>query len=263
MNRLLKLEFRRLSQAKSFYICLAISLVLILISAITSKILYSAVQKMTAEDAESLAQLGAAALQKPTGLSLMKEIGSSSLTLILAIFLSIFVTEEYAGDVIKNVYAKGYSRDVVFFSKYICSLVATLVIVAVDAVFSLVLGKLLFGTIGKAGLHYASSFIALVFVLIGYHTLYFAIAITLRKTGSSIAISILGPLVISLLLTLGNAVIKSNKIDLSDYWISERLSVLEGANVATKEVWLSFLVAAVVILAAGAIGFFLNRKRES
>jgi len=263
MNKLLKLEFRRLFMSKVLYICIAISLAMLLISAFTSKLLYEAMSQIAEEDMEGMAELGIAALDLPTSLSLLKGVGSSSLTLILAVFIAIFVTEEYTGDIIKNIYAKGYSRDLVFFSKYLSSLAGSLLIVLADAIFSIIIGKALFGEFGTMGKNYISSFIAILFLIVSYDTLYFAISIAIRKTGGSIAISIFGPIVINLLLNLGNAISKSETLDLTEYWIAGRLTTLSYADVTTKAVWMSFLVGGIFLLAFGAVGFFLNRKRES
>lgn len=260
MLKLEKLEFRRLFTAKSFLICLAISLVLILISSLTTKFLLNALSSLDPEDAE---MIGTAALQMPSSLSLLKEIGSSSLTLILAIFVTIFVTEDYTSDTIKNVYAKGYSRDTVYFAKYLSSLTGTLLFLLADAIFAIVVGKLLFGEFGTAGENYAASFLACIFVLIAYHTVYFTIAISLRKTGGSIALCILGPILVGLLLSLANTLIKSDTLDLAEYWLPGRLSILSAANVASKEVGIGFAIAIITIVAFGTAGFFLNRKRES
>ena len=265
MNKLLQLEFRRLFRAKSFYICTLISLAMILISAATSKLLYNAI---TVEmDEETMEAFGAAAIQLPTSFSMMKTVLSSSLTMILAIFVAIFVTEEYSGDIVKNVYSKGYSRDVVYFSKYISSLAAALLIFLTSAIFSFASGKIFFGEIGETGENYVASMFAILFIAIAYHAIYFALSNSLRKTGSSIAISIIGPWVISLLLSLLRALIRKanaeSTFDPADYWLSNRTTAMEAANVAGKELLISFLVAGVLIAAGIAIGYFVNRKRES
>ena len=97
MMNLLRLEFRRLFRAKSFYICLAISLVMIIISAATTKML------LNMASSEEFGEAFGSMLQTPTSFSLLKSTASSSLTMVLAIFLSIFVTEDYTADTIKNI----------------------------------------------------------------------------------------------------------------------------------------------------------------
>lgn len=260
MLKLEKLELRRLFLAKSFLICLAVSLGLILMTSLTTKFLMRALSSL---DEEGAAALGTMSMQAPSSLSLLKGIGSSSLTLILAIYITIFVTEDYTGDTIKNVYAKGYSRDTVFFAKYLSSLTGTLIFILADAIFAIVIGKLLFGDFGTAGEHYVSSFLAGIVLLIAYHTVYFAVAISLRKTGGAIALCIVGPTVISLALSLGNTILKSDQFDLSDYWLPGRMDILSAENVTSKDVGIGFAIAIVTIAIFGVLAFFINRKRES
>ena len=258
MTNLLRLEFRRLFRAKSFYVCLVISLVMIVISAATTKMILNMAE--SSADYQGLA--GLAALQTPTSFSLLKGTATSSLTTILAIFLSIFVTEDYTSDTIKNVYSKGHSRDRVFFAKCISAFAASIIMILVCALFSFALGKIFFGEVGTPGKNYASSLLAELVILLAYVSLFFTIAIAFKKTGTSIAVSIIGPLLVGLLLTLGNTMIKSDDVNLSDYWLDGRLTILSQSDVPFKEVWIGFVVGAVVLLAAGAIGFVVNRSSE-
>ena len=259
MKDLLHLEFRRLFRAKSFYICTAIALVMIVISAATTKMLLDVAEKATEDIAEAF---GGAMLQAPTAFSMLKTAASSSLTTILAVFLSLFVTEDYSSDTIKNVYAKGHSRDEVYFAKYISALAASLMMILVTAAFSFVMGKALFGEFGTMGENYVGSLLAELVILIAYVTVYFAIAISIKKTGASIAISIIAPLLVTLLLSLGNAAIDSETIDLSEYWLDGRLSLLLPSNVETTDMIYGFVLGAVYLVAASGVGFLINRKSQ-
>ncbi len=256
MMNLLRLEFRRLFRAKSFYICLAISLVMIVISAATTKML------LNMASSEEFGEAFGAMLQTPTSFSLLKSTASSSLTMVLAIFLSIFVCEDYTSDTIKNIYAKGHSRDQIFASKLVSAVAAGLIIILVSALFSFAAGKVLFGKVGSMGKNYVGSVLAELVILLAYATLYFAIAIALKKTGASIAVSILGPLLVGLLLSLANAAIKSDKISLTDYWLDGRLTILTQPDVPGKDVLIGFVVGVVVLLIAAAAGFLVNRSSE-
>lgn len=256
MMNLLRLEFRRLFRAKSFYICLAISLVMIIISAATTKML------LNMASSEEFGEAFGSMLQTPTSFSLLKSTASSSLTMVLAIFLSIFVTEDYTADTIKNIYAKGHSRDSVFGAKIISAMTAGLIMILVSALFSFAAGKVMFGEVGTMGENYIGSVLAELVILLAYAALYFAIAIAFKKTGASIAVSILGPLLVGLLLSLGNAALKSDKISLTDYWLDGRLTILTQANVEGKEVLIGFIIGVVVLLVAGAVGFVVNRSSE-
>ena len=256
MSNLLRLEFRRLFRAKSFYICLAVSLVMIVITALTTKML------LNLEEQKEVAEAMGEALQTPTSISMLKTAISSSLTTILAIFLSLFVAEDFTGDTIKNIYAKGNSRDSIYWSKYISSVVASIIMLFFCAIFSFATGKILFGEYGSMGKNYIVSLFAELVILLAYVTLYFVVAICIRKTGASLAISIIGPLLIGLFLTLGSAALKSDSIDLSSYWLAGRLSILEDADVSTKNTVLGFIIGGINLLVIGAAGFCINRSSE-
>ncbi|MBR5987045.1 MAG: hypothetical protein IK037_00605, partial [Clostridia bacterium] len=70
MTDLLRLEFRRLFRAKSFYICLVIALAMIVISAAATKMLLN--MAATSEEYAGVAE--AAALQLPTSFSMLKSV---------------------------------------------------------------------------------------------------------------------------------------------------------------------------------------------
>ena len=259
MKNLLQLEFRRLFRAKAFYICILISLAMILISAATTKLLLK-----TMENADDIASaMGAAALQAPTGLTMMKQIGSSSVTLLLAIFVCLFVTEDFVGDTIKNVYSRGYTRTGVYLSKYLVTFVGCIIFVAATALFSLFIGSVFFDGVGAHGKNYVGSFLTILLCLAAYFSLFFAISVSLRKTGGAIAISILGPIIVGLIFSLISAIIDKKGLDLSDYWLPNRVAILQAADVAGKEIWIGCVIAAVVIAASSAVGYILHKKREA
>jgi len=257
MKNLLQFEFRRLLKAKYFYICIAVSVALLLISAATTKILMQAVTI----NEEEMPDIATAAFMAPTALSLMKQIGSSSVTMILAIFTTLFVTEDYTSDTIKNVYSRGYTSSSVFFAKYIVTFVAGAIFLALTSLASFLIG-LSFDGVGKAGTNYAGAYLTILFCLIAYITIYFAIAISIRKTGGSIALSIIGPLALSLILYLFNAILKLDNVDLSDYWLDGRMTILQTQDVEGREIGIGCLIAFLLTAAGGVAGYFINLKRE-
>ena len=258
MKNVLHLEFRRLFRSKAFYICILISLALILISAATSKLLLNAVN--TEELPEGV---NVSALMVPTGLSMMKGIGSSSVTMLLAVFVSLFVAEDYTSDTIKNIYSRGYSKTEVFVSKYIVTFVGCTIFIVATALFSLLIGSTFFEGMGSAGTNYVGSFLTILLCLVAYFTIYFAVAASLQRTGASIGISIFGPMIVGLLFSLFSAMLKIDDVDLGDYWLTDRVTILQQTNVAGKEIWIGCVIAVIVIAAGITIGYFLHKKKES
>lgn len=251
MNNLFKLEFRRLFRAKSFYICLGISLAMILVTGLTTKLILSA------QSQDMLAAMGYDT-NPPTALSTMKGIASSSLLMVLAAFVTLFVTEDYVGNTIKNIYSKGYSRDLVFFSKYVTTIVASTIIILANALFALLTGGVLFGEIGTTGHFFAGSVVAILFLLIVYVTIFFMVAICLRKVGGSLAICLVGPVVLSLILLLIDSI--SSKFSISAYWLDGILANLAEYDVPGKTLAIAFGVGFNMLAGSLLIGFFSNRK---
>ena len=254
MKKLMQLEFRRLLRAKSFYICLAISLAMVLITGVTTKVILA-----TIESEEALSAFGYD-VNPPSALSTMKGIGASSLLMVLAAFITLFVTEDYAGNTIKNIYAKGYSNDLVFFSKYLSTLVSCVFIVLVTALFAFFSGLALFGEVGHTGHFFAGSIVAILFVLIAYVTVYFMVAICIRKVGGALAISLVGPVVLALILMLLDSI--SSKVTVSDYWLDGILTNLSEQDVSGKTLILAFTMGFNMLAGCLLIGFFVNRKKD-
>jgi len=259
MKSLLHLEYRRLFRAKSFYICLAVSFALIFISLLTTKLLYKAMQAISTEEGG----LFVTGIEKPSILPLLKNFGGSSFTIITAIFIALFVSEDYTGDTVKNIYAKGNTKDLVFCSKYISSLSSCLIFMAANILFILIVGILLGFETGTVGTNYTGSMFTAALILVAYHAIYFAITISIRKTGGSIAISILGPTIISLLLTLLDTLLKIENFSISSYWISNLLSAMSFEEVETSDITAGIIVSVCLIAASIAASFFVNRKREN
>ena len=90
MNNLLKFEFRKLFNQKSFYICTGVMLALSFIAMLFNKAL--------AENSDLNTVM-------PTAKSaLLSAISSSNFTIICGIFIALFVCTDYDQQTIKNVY---------------------------------------------------------------------------------------------------------------------------------------------------------------
>ena len=255
MKALLRFEFRKLVRNKAFYICLGIALFLMIINAITTKVL-SDVMKQAMEE------IGQKYEPSENALTLMKTVFSNNTPLILGVVVSIIVCEDFSNDIIKNIYSKGYSRDKVYFAKMISSLVAFLTIILVGMIISFLTGLALFGKVGTPGKNYAISMVCIIFVALAYFAIYFSIALIFKKYAPAIVLSILGPTIIMLLLAMADAFIKTDKIILSDYWISGLSSDLSFPNVEDKTIIASCYVPGIVIALFLTITYVLNSKKD-
>ena len=111
---LIKYELKRLFKSKGFYILLAVCIGLSIISVLTQNLIY----KASLETDNPITIYSTA--------SIKSSFSGSMVMMIAAIFTAIFVTDEYQTGTIKTVMSKGFSKNQIYLSKYLSSLLATL-----------------------------------------------------------------------------------------------------------------------------------------
>ena len=131
MFKLLNFEFRKLIRQKSFYICIAAMLALLVGSAYTTEL-------MTAKSGVEDPSL--------SGISyLMEAISGSALSAVLAVFIPLFICEDYASGTIRNIITRGFSRLEMFIAKLIAVLAATVLMTAVCLAAAYLVGTAFWG----------------------------------------------------------------------------------------------------------------------
>ena len=251
MAPLFRYEFRRILRSRCPYICIAISAVIVFLALLSVNTL----NNLLPEDQRVLGD----ALY-----GIKQAFGMSLFTVLAAIVVSVFITEEYAQETIKNVYGKGYGKNAVFWVTYLTSLSAVVVFFLFDLLVGFLSGLLFFGRMGTAGENYALSVLGLFLIVLAYHSLFFAISISLRKPAPAIAASIAGPLVLSAIVLLFDSfALKNASFKLADIWLSGRSDAMALTNVPIAEFGKTVGTVAVVVAASLLISYFVNKKRES
>lgn len=255
MKDLLRLEFRKLKTQKAFYICLAIMLAMILISGVTYKIL--------AAHADAIAEIteGEQVLPLTGGDFMLGFLSASSFSLITSIFVSIVVCGDYESQVVKNIYARGYSRENFYFAKLIYVFTVTTVMFLSAFAVSAAFGIAFFGTDGiqgKSFLLIAMQYLACMAEV----ALYFALSSMLKKLGASIAVCIFAPMIVSLLLGLADTALKIKDFKVASVWISSFTSDLINPAVGTGRIVACAVLSVVYIVLFIGAGFAVNRKTE-
>ena len=248
MGKLLKFEYRRLFQMASFYIFIGLIVVVNFMSILSQA---NGDIDSTIERADIFRSV----------------FQCTSIVLIFAIFIPIYVCRNFSDGTIKNICAKGYDCVRLFFAQFI-------VVVTVSLAFCIVavLTNLLFGAIfiHKTGdMQNAVSSVALqLVVLIAYTCVFFGISSAIAKTGGTIAVNIvfyvMGGLVFMLIDTILYNYIKDTSMKdfaVSDYWIgnvfSECFYTVNG-NVTFMTIVISIVYSVIFLL----LGYFVARKRE-
>ena len=202
MFKLLNFEFRKLIRQKSFYICIAAMLALLVGSAYTTEL-------MTAKSGVEDPSL--------SGISyLMEAISGSALSAVLAVFIPLFICEDYASGTIRNIITRGFSRLEMFIAKLIAVLAATVLMTAVCLAAAYLVGTAFWGA-GEPSLGSEQIKILLcqLAVIAAYATMFFAISSMLQKVGGSIAICLILPMAAVILLSLADAALAEREIELS------------------------------------------------
>lgn len=257
MKNMLKFEFRKLFRSKSLYICSAIIISMAILSVVLMNL---TIQIQIGDEVMSLID--------PSDLSginaLMDTFSYGNILTILPIFIAIFVCSDASQGILKNVYAKGFSRTKVLMSKYIVSLVVEVIFFFAAAVPTFITASILWGNSADVNENLLQSLFGQIIVLLVYHTIYFAISTIVNKTGIAIALNIVGLTLFSLGLTAAEAVSRlvDHYVPLSMYWIE---TMWESVTTSSYEdfsyvgiIGLSFVYIAIFL----GVSIFFNRKKQ-
>lgn len=269
MKNLLNFEFRKLSRSKVFYLLAALIVVILIISAVTLKIMDVI---MTDGLDFSEEQIQAIGISQMSGLEYMIQgVMNSSMSYLLAVVVAIITCADATGGTLKNIVAKGYKREHIAFTKWITCLFVGLIYVLVTWISAFIIGTVTW----EMGDNDLLTILPLLPVQIlgsfAMVSVYFAFSMLLKKTGVAIAVNLIGPnLALSLVFTLGDLIVdyfvkKDIAFKLSDLWIEGAMTNVShpvlGAE-GVKQVLLSVLVFAVYFVAGAVAGVYLSRKRE-
>ena len=251
MGKLIKFELRKLIKSKAFYIICAISIIFVFITGLTLNLVndIAKAQNLPVDDVNAY--------------TFAKGALGGTFTILIGIFIALFVCEDFSHGISKNVIAKGYSREKVLYSKYIVSLCATLVITILTVLVGFLYGGLAFknfSTTDNIFVIYLGQFIG----VIAYHALFFTLAYTIRRPGFAIAINVVAPVFFTLILTFVDTGLKNAKMNftVSKYWLDNVFSVFTSAN-TNPDIIGQNIAFLVVYFAIGFVaGILINRKRE-
>ena len=256
MRDLLKFEFRKLRTQKSFYISLAIMLAMILIMGITYKIVLETMPEVS-EAAEATGESIPATFSS----FLLGFSSVSMFSMLTAIFTSIVVCGDYDSQIVKNIYARGYSREHHYFAKLLYVFVTTTVMFLFAVIVSCAVGGALFGFEGVTGKIFLLLCGQYVVCMSGV-AFSFAFAEIIKILGAAIAVNILAPTIIPLIFELADTALKIKDFKISDVWMSSFLTSLMNLDEVTGRIIVCIVGAIVYAALFIAAGFFASRKTE-
>ena len=244
MAKLLHFEFHKLIRQKSFYICLAVAVAMLVVSTYTTYLLN--------KDVMDTAEMGIDAMNVM--------IGSASggvLSMVIGVFIPLFACEDYVSGTIRNIVTRGYSRLAIFSAK----LTAVMTIACMAAGYLI---GLIFSGPGVEPFDAATVKILLcqLAVMLAEGALFYAISTVLQKTGGSIAVCLVLPMVLTIVLTLADTALAEKDISLSAYWLERISGTLSSFDVKSADMKKALLTALGYFVVTSAGSFLAVMKRE-
>ena len=240
MHRLNRFNIHNLFKQKSFYIC---TIVLLALSILTT-----------------VAEVVAAKLITHKSLILNSNdvitsfLSASSFELFVAIFIALFFTLDVSNGTMKNIIARGFSRESVFKSKFVVIMFGVTLMFIISFILSYIVtfavgGKIVMlnsDTLGKIGINYLN--------IIGIASVYTLISSLVSKASGALVASILTNFLAPTVLFTIDTLLKLNtNISISKFWISN----------ATNNKGITVIIICVAyIVISYILGIIISRRKE-
>jgi ABC-2 type transport system permease protein len=241
-----KSEFYKLKYSKPFYICLFICIGLVAFFGIS-------IQRGDVEGAANAD--GAVSLLERT-------LDLPFLTIIFAVFVSLFVSAEFLNGTMKNYVSKGVNRVHIYLSKLVSCGTAVLTMYVAYVALSCIMGTILWG-FDPHGIASFPNMAAMILgeglLMLAYTSVFLLVSMWLRSSGASIAVNIS---IVSFLPIFLRAIsfIFGGGIMLENYWISVNITALASLT-QENDVVLQGVIVGLCYLASGTIvGSVLFKK---
>lgn len=250
MAKLLHFEFHKLIRQKSFYICLAVAVAMLVVSTCTTYLLN--------KDVMDTAEMGIDAMNVM--------IGSASggvLSMVIGVFIPLFVCEDCVSGTIRNIVTRGYSRLGIFSAKLIAVMLATAVMTIVCMAAGYLIGLIFSGPGAEPfDANTVKILLCQLAVMLAEGALFYAISTVLQKTGGSIAVCLVLPMVLTIVLTLADTSLAEKDISLSAYWLERISGTLSSFDVKSANMKKALLTALGYFVVTSAGSFLAVMKRE-
>ena len=204
MKSLIRSDFYKLRKAKSFWVCMILAVALAVFSVLIMDFSVKLMDKVPQQAAQEEAALEESGLNISTdgipmssadlnasNMLLMQFAGTT--TILISIFVSLFVGGEFSHGTIKNLASKNHTRTQIYLSKIIVSVIAAIVMTLLYAVVATGLGTALwgFGKVDSSFVANACKGIGIEFLLVSAFTAVFVMfSMLIRQSGGAIAANI-------------------------------------------------------------------------
>jgi len=181
MLSILKGEFRKVYTSKSLLVCLIITSVFNFLSVVSTRLLNSL---FISGEEEVI-------VERPLREVLIGPMTSNDFFIVLAIFLAIWTLRDYSSGSIKNMIARGCSRNNIFFAKYIVAIVTTIAYTFVNILLHAGFSAIFMKITGEFTLEIFEFLMLDIFIVITLATVYFGFIMLTQKLAPAIIINLI------------------------------------------------------------------------
>ena len=273
LNRLIKSDFIKLRKSKTLIVCsiiafcLAVLMSLLLVNGWNSNGNGESIEQAT----EMLLEMGMDKETVDMALSIMPRpylwsyanyfLSDGVISILAAICVSVFTASEYSMGTLKNTLSRGFSRTQIYLSKLLVSCVSVIVLAVVYLLGGMIIcGIFLRGISELTAVQMILCILSYLCLFLAMTSVYYMIAIVIRKTGVTIAMSLVIPnIVASILSTIAYSIKDFSEI--SQYWLFNTPSVVQRMCV-NGQAYIPILTALVYFAVSTAAGLIISRKQE-
>ncbi len=238
---------------------------LILLSAVTMNLMYEISQSVV--DVTDEVTITSEIITGFSGLYMLSTaLSNSNFTIVFAVFISLFVCSDYTNGTLKNIIARGFGRISIYASKYIVSLTAATLYTIFCWVMGFLSGTIFWGAGSLAEnetiLNFAVILLVQLLSVYAYTSMFFLISTLLKKTGGSIAVGIIAPVVIVMIISLLDALMNKENFSFSDYWLDNCFIELAATSVASDVMVRCFVCLLIYTIIFTVAGHLVCSKNE-
>lgn len=182
---------------------------------------------------------------------------SCNFTSFMAAIVAFIVCRDYEQNIMKNVYAKGYSHKQVYTAKFIFVMIVTSIICLLTIIVGSIEALMVFGP-SKTDI--LVIMIAQFVAMLAYSAFGYMVCQLLKKTGFSIILLLLVPPLGGLLLDQIDYMIPFD-FSFGDLWISQTMAYIHGGTITNREIVLSFITSFIYIAGCYFVGLKFSKSR--
>lgn len=267
MRQLLSFELRKLVRSKSIYICLIVMVCLKIIGVVIAKAtmdMFDGFQSMVDMD-----EMGG--MFSYSGIKyLLSACNGSNMWIFMAIFVTIFICTDFTEGTMKNIVARGFGRDKIFFAKSIVICIGSILFGIVSMLVGFLSGSIAFG-VGKGfSGSMAVALLVQLLALMAYTMMNVLLAVLFGKLGGAITLGIIIPLVYPLLIQLLDILIvlvaddpsKVRNDFFSRFTVGTNLSKISDIGASGSDIVFAAVIFGVYISLFTLLGILVIRKKE-